>query len=299
VNESRKRIQAHFLMMLGVLLWANAFIGIKLGLRELSFLSLTTLRFFFAALFFIPILILSERKFPLPTRQELPMLILLAFLGGALYHVALNFGEQSVTAGTASLLIGSSPIFTAILASLFLKDRLGWLGALGIVLAFGGLFLISWKGTGGGLDFHDLQGVLAVLTATLAWSGYPILARNLVLRRGPIFVSAYMFIFGLLMMLPFNDGAFVALGRLSLQGWGAVLFLSLFCTVLGYIFYNRSLQILGATTTIAYIYLIPVTAIFFGWLILGEQIHWLLVAGAMMVIMGVVAINLRGRRRAH
>lgn len=284
-------------MGLSVLLWANAFIGIKLGLSELSFLSLTTLRFFFASLFFVAALLLTQGRIPFPRRKELPILILLAILGGALYHIALNYGELFIPAGTASLIIGSSPIFTAILASLFLKDRLGWIGVLGIALAFAGLFLISWKGSGGGLDFSNLKGVAAVLVATLSWAAYPILARRIVMERGPIFVSAYMFFIGLLIMLPISDGAFTAMGSLSLTTWGAVLFLALFCTVLGYIFYNRSLQILGATTTMAYVYLIPVVAVFFGWLILGEAIHLELILGAAMVILGVVAINLRSRRK--
>jgi len=297
MNPHRSQLQAHLLMGLSVLLWANAFIGIKLGLRELSFLSLTTLRFFFASLFFVATLLLTKGRIPLPRRKELPLLVLLAIIGAALYHIALNYGEQSIPAGTASLIVGSSPIFTAILASFFLKDRLGWIGVLGITMAFIGLFLISWKGSSGGLDFSNLKGVAAVLVATLGWSTYPLLARRIVQERGPIFVSAYMFFIGLLIMLPISDGAFTVMGSLSLTTWGAVLFLALFCTVLGYVFYNRSLQILGATTTMAYLYLIPVVAVFFGWLILGESIHLELVLGAVMVILGVVAINLRSRRK--
>jgi len=152
-------------MTLTIIFWSNAFIAIKFGLRELSPLGLTAFRFILASAFFLIALLLFPKS-RIPTSKELPLLLVLALLEGASYHILLNYGEQFVPAGTASLIIGSSPIFTAILASIFLKEKLGSLGILGIAISFSGLFLISWKGTPNGLGMGAWQGFLAILGAS-------------------------------------------------------------------------------------------------------------------------------------
>jgi drug/metabolite transporter (DMT)-like permease len=278
-------------MTLTIIFWSNAFIAIKFGLRELSPLGLTALRFILASAFFLIALLLFPKS-RIPTSKELPLLLVLALLGGASYHILLNYGEQFVPAGTASLIIGSSPIFTAILASIFLKEKLGSLGILGIAISFSGLFLISWQGTPNGLGMGAWQGFLAILGASISWSSYPILAKRIVANRGPLFVSAYTHFLALPFLLVFTSGSFYAkLPSLGAQVWIAVLFLAIFCTFLGYIFYNRALPILGATATSTYSYLVPVLALFFSWLILKEQINWFIALGAMLVISGVAITN--------
>ena len=72
-------------------------------------------------------------RMPLPEKRDIPMLLFLGFIGITIYHLALTFGEVKVTAGSASLLIASAPIFTAILAIFILKERIsvwGWIGVL-------------------------------------------------------------------------------------------------------------------------------------------------------------------------
>lgn|GEM_PF-1609020 len=111
-------------------------------------------------------------------------------------------------------------------------------------------------------------------------------------NRGPLFVSAYTHFLALPFLLVFTSGSFYAkLPSLGAQVWIAVLFLAIFCTFLGYIFYNRALPILGATATSTYSYLVPVLALFFSWLILKEQINWFIALGAMLVISGVAITN--------
>ncbi|MCX5974652.1 MAG: DMT family transporter [Coprothermobacterota bacterium] len=285
-------------MAFTVVLWGNAFVAIRIGLVELSPLGLTLLRFLLASVSFLLVFLLTLRRVPLPRKSDLLPLGLMAILGGAGYHLLLNIGEQSVTAGSASLIIGATPIFTALWTPLFFRERLGFWQGIGILVAFGGLFLVSWKGSQG-LGTSNWLGILAVLGAMLGWSFYPFLSRPLVARRGPLFVSAYTQFLALPLLLPWEGvGFYCSLPTLSPLVWGSVIFLALFCTVLGYIVFNRSLQVLGATATSSYLYLPPVVAVFFGWLLLGEPINIFLLFGAALVIGGVVLVNAAASRPA-
>src|SRR3712207_7714162 len=79
----------------------------------------------------------------LPEIGDLPAIFAVGFLAFALYHVALNFGERTVSAGAASLLINTAPIFTALLATVFLGERLRAVGWFGMVVSLLGATLIS------------------------------------------------------------------------------------------------------------------------------------------------------------
>lgn len=282
---------SHILMILTVLFWGNAFVGIKIALEEMSPITLTFIRFFFASIFFLGGVLISFRKIPLPEKSETLTLFLLGLLGGVIYHLALNYGEQFIPAGTASLVIGSSPIFTAILASIFLKERISLRGVIGIVLAFGGLFLVSWRGSSESLRVGSIPGFLAVFLSTISWALYPILAKKIVRKRGPLFVSAYMQFSAFLVLLPLSFYVFPQGFSFSLSSWGAVLFLAFFCTFLGYAFYNQALNSLGATVTSSYVYLVPVVALIFSWILLKENLNLVGIFGALAVILGVYLVN--------
>lgn len=283
----------HLSLLFVCIFWGASFSAIKISLVQLSPLGLTTLRFALACLLFLGVLCLSERRIPIPGKQELLPLFFLALAGGINYHMLLYYGEQTVPAGTASLIVASSPIFTALLASLFLKERIGLWGSLGLFLSFVGIFLVSWNG--GGLHFEHLLGILAVLGATVGWAAYPILAKPLVRTRGPLFVSAYTHLLALPLLLPWTNTHFYAsLPHLSASTWFGVLFLAIFCTVIGYFVYNRALGIIGAALTSSYLYLVPIVGLFAGWLFLEEELTWLILFGALLVISGVILTNWKG-----
>lgn len=144
---------------LTILFWASAFAGIRAGLQGFSPGHLVLLRFLVAA----GLLLYAWRKGLRPPKaQDLPGLFLLGFLGITVYHLALAYGELTVSAGAASLLIATGPVFTALLSYLLLGERLRPLGVLGFALALGGSLLIAF-GEGGGV----------ALTPGAFWSCFP------------------------------------------------------------------------------------------------------------------------------
>src|SRR5215813_6708911 len=155
-----------------VIFWASAFAGIRAGLQSFSPEDVAALRYIVASLAFGLYALLT--RMPLPARRDLPSILLCGFLGFTLYNVALNSGEVGLPAGVASLIAASGPIFTALLANLFLKERLSRWGWLGIAICFSGVTIIA---LGAGGEVHLASGALLVLVAAVSQAGYFIMQK--------------------------------------------------------------------------------------------------------------------------
>src|SRR5208282_3806656 len=107
-------------LVIALVLWASAFAAIRVGLKGFGPGQLALLRFSIAS---IALLIYSlVTRQPLPRARDLPMMFLLGFLGFFVYHVSLNAGEVVVPAGSASFIISSVPVFSTLMAVVFLKE---------------------------------------------------------------------------------------------------------------------------------------------------------------------------------
>src|SRR5215212_4153989 len=148
---------------------ASAFPGISAGLEAYSPGHLALLRFLMASFVLAMYAVFSEIR--LPAARDLPAVALAGFLAFSAYNVLLGYGQTSVPAGTASLLIASIPAFTALWAVAFLQERLGARGWAGIMVSFLGVALISFgKGEGFGADPGALLVLLAALSASFSFA---------------------------------------------------------------------------------------------------------------------------------
>ncbi|GMA51268.1 hypothetical protein GCM10025857_26250 [Alicyclobacillus contaminans] len=126
-----------------LLFWSSAFAGIRAGLMGgYSPGHLVLLRFLSASMVFV--LYALVRRMRWPTLRDWPRIIAMGLCGITVYHIALTFGELTVPAGTASLLIAAAPAITALIASVVLGERLSRLGWLGMLLGFAGIALITF-----------------------------------------------------------------------------------------------------------------------------------------------------------
>ena len=107
-------------LIITLIFWASAFAGIRVGLKAYSPGNLVLFRFLTASIVLLIYAIIT--RMPLPEKKDLLAIFFLGFMGITVYQLALTFGELKVTAGSASLLIASGPIFTAILA-IFIYPR--------------------------------------------------------------------------------------------------------------------------------------------------------------------------------
>jgi drug/metabolite transporter (DMT)-like permease len=273
-----------------IILWASAFAGIRAGLEAYSPGQLALLRFTVASLALGIVALLTRMR--LPSLRDVPAMFLLGFVGFAVYHLALNYGEMSVSAGAASLIVASAPVFTALLATAFLGERLLLWGWLGIALSFTGVALVA-LGSEGGFRF-DPRAMLIMVSA-LSTSIYFVLQKPYFRRYSAFQLTTFAIWAGTLLLSPYLPGLARALPQAPLGATLAAIYLGLFPTALAYVTWNYALSRAPASLVAPFLYLIPVFAIVIAWIWRSEVPVPVSLLGGTLALGGVVLVNTRGK----
>jgi len=282
-----------FLILLPIIFWAFAFPFIKIGLEELSPINLTIMRLFTVCAIFLLIIMLIPKKISPLHKKDIIPLFLLGFLGVVVYHLSLNYGESYISASTASLIIATIPVFTVIFSTIFLKEKITKKIMVGIPLALSGVVIISLSGTTADpFEITYISAAVAVLISALVGAGYTIAGKKLLERYSALSLTIYAFLFGSLGLLPFLSPSLVTeVVSLTWRGWGAVLFLAVFPTVIGYILWYVILEIKTASEISTSLYFIPVLSTIFSYFLFHEKITWFFLFGGIFVILGLIIVN--------
>ncbi len=273
-----------------LLLWASAFAGIKAGLSAYSPGQLALLRFLVgsAAMVFFARL----KGFGLPRREDIPRILLVGFLGFTVYHVFLNYGERTVSAGAASLIVSFTPVMTACLAVMLLGERLRFMGWIGIAVSVAGVTLISF-GEGGAVALDP--GSLLVLVSSLGSALYNVFQKPLLKRYDPIAFTTYAMVAGTLFMGVFLPGLPATIASAPPRATLAVVFLGVFPGAIAYTTWTYALSRMPASRLTTTLYISPVLAIAIAWFWIGEMPTFLSLAGGAITLAGVFLTHTRGR----
>ena len=284
---SRKSLAA---IGITVLLWGSAYPGIRAGLAAYSPGELTLLRYLFASLTLGAWACVQPLR--LPRWRDVPALFALGALGFTIYHLALNYGEQTVTAGGASFLASTAPVFATLLAFWFLGEHLTRWGWIGIAVSLSGIALIS-LGEAGGLHF-DL-GALFVLLAAMSGAGYFTLQKFYLDRYSPFELTCYAVWAGTLLMGYFLPDLAGQIGQAPWEATLAVIYIGVFPGALGYVTYAYVLARMPVALTTSFLYLVPVTALPIAWIWLGEIPTLVALLGGSIALGGVVLVQTKGK----
>ncbi len=285
----------YLIILLPIIFWAFAFPFIKIGLEELSPINLTILRLFTTCAVFLVFLVGFPKKFSHIQKKDIVPLFLLGFFGLVVYHLGLNYGETYISPSVASLIIATIPVFTVIFATLFLKEKLTRKIAIGVPLSLCGVVIISLTGTSGDpFEMTYLTAALAVLISAFVGAGYTIAGKKLLQRYSALSLTVYAFLFGSIGLLPFLSSSLITeVTSLSWVGWGAVLFLALLPTVIGYILWYVALEIKTASEISVFLYFIPVLSTVISYFLFQEPITLLFILGGVLVIGGLFIVNMQ------
>ena len=289
----RNLVVSYLLLLITVVLWASAFVGIRIGLHSYTPGALALLRFIVASFAIIP-LHLKYRSSVVLTRTERLAIFILGLLGIGVYHAALNYGEITIAAGLASFIIGLSPIFAALLARFFLKEKLGMIGWIGIAISFVGVALIAIS-EGGSAAFN--LGASAVLLSALITAVYTVGQKQLLKKINAIEITSLTFwsgLLGLMIFLPQLSHEFM---RASLTATMAAVYLGIFPSMIAYITWSMALERLSVTKASSALYAMPIVATFLGWLWLKETIALLVFGGGCLALVGAFIVQ-SGKMRA-
>lgn len=286
--------RARSVIALGItlVLWASAFAGIRTTLHWYSPGHLALLRYAVASLVLGIVALFRHR--PLPPLRDLPGICVMGLLGFTIYNAALNYGETRVTAGAASFLINTSPVFTVLLAILFLKERLNAWGWAGIAVSFAGVTVIA-LGEGHGLRF-SAEAWLIVLAA-LSASGYTVLQKNYLQRYRPLELTTYVIWAGTAGLMLFWPGLLRDVQDAPPATTAIVFYLGVFPAAFAYVTWTHVLSRIPASIAVSFLYLVPVLATFIAWLWLGEAPSPISLGGGALALLGVALVSARGRQQ--
>jgi drug/metabolite transporter (DMT)-like permease len=288
------RFTSRTLIALGftLVVWASAFAGIRAGLRGYSPANLAIVRFLVASL--VLAIYAGIAHFRRPEWRDIPGLAFTGIIGITFYNLALNYGETRVSAGAASLLIASTPIWTALAARFWLHEKLTAIGWFGVLVSFAGVALIA-GGESGGIRL-SVQ-ALFILAAALTSALYMILQKRYLGRYSALEFTAYSIWFGTALMLPFGSGLMQNLRSAPLSATLAVIYLGIFPGALAYVAWAYVISRGAAGRTATLLYVIPIVAIGIAWMWLSEVPKAISLAGGVIALGGVVVVNTVGKRK--
>ena len=275
---------------LTILFWASAFAGIRAGLAAFSPGHLALYRFLVAGAVLGGYALAA--RIPLPSRADLWRIFGLSVLGITLYHTLLNFGEQSVPAGTASLIIASGPVITALIATRFAGERLTPLGWTGTFVSLAGVVLIV-LGRGEGVSFT--RGAVLIVLAALSTSIYFIFQKPLLKRINPLHFTVWSLLLGALPLLVFTPGFAAEWRAAPISAHLAVIYLGIFPSALAYLCWTFALSRVSASVTTSFLFVSPVLAVLIAWIWLAEVPGLSALIGGAVALAGVLLVNTLGR----
>lgn len=278
------------LILLVVLLWAVNLSVLKIGLRSLSPHGFNAVRLGLASLAYLAVLAARPGRFVFGRRGDFWKAAGLGLLGITGYQVVFIKAVSVMDASTASVVMGTSPIFIALLATAVGEERLPVAGWAGIAISFGGFILVVSGENGGPVfSWEAWRGAVLILVANAFWAGYTVLSKPVLDRNSPFRLSAVGTIAGTLVYLPFAAGdlARIEWARVPWQGWAAVGYAGLVAIFFCFVLWYQSVKRVGSAKTGVYGNLTPILAIVFAGVILGERLTSLQAVGAAVTLAGV------------
>jgi drug/metabolite transporter (DMT)-like permease len=272
--------------------WSGVFPAVNIVLQSMGLFASVFLRFALASLILFFLLRWREGRLPRLSPRESVLVAVLGLVGIGVYNCLFAYGLSLVEASRAALIVPANPAFTALIAALFLGERLGRVRAVGVVLCvLGALWVL---GRGSFQTFAALQfslGDLVLVACLFMWSGYTLLGRMALSTLSPIALTAYVMALG---SLPIGIPAWLEqapLANVTWQGWAALAYLVVFGTVLPYLWFYDGVKALGAARAAQFINLVPPIAVLESVLLLGESVTPGLLAGMVLVVAGLYLTN--------
>jgi drug/metabolite transporter (DMT)-like permease len=276
------------------LCWGGTTVAARYVAPVLPPLTAGWLRYLFALVLLVPLLLRREGRFPRLDRRQLVATLALGVTGVLLFNLFFFAALQHIEAGRAALVVALNTVFTAIAMTLFFGERMRRARALGIALALLGAWIVIQRGDLASLAAGGVGvGELYMLIGILSWTAYGLLARFAVKGLSSLAATTYAALWGWLML-----GAFAA-PDLVRTDWaavppavlGALAYMGLIGTALAFLWYYEGIMRLGPARSAVFMNLVPIFSVVLAASLLGEPILASMLVGGALVVAGVMLTN--------
>ena len=278
-------------------LWGASFLFMRVAVPEFGPVMVTEIRVLLASLALAPLLWMSGHWRAL--RAHAGPLVVVGVVNSALPFALYSYALMWISTGLAAIFNATAPLWGALIAWAWLGERLSRTRVLGLVLGFAGVVWLAWDQAGlrSGAGWGQAAwAVVACLVSTLCYGFSVSFTKRHLGYAPPMAVAAgSQMVAGLALALP--AAATWPTAAPSPGAWAAVTVLGLACTGLAYWLYFRLIASVGPSKALAVAYLIPLFALAWGWLFLGEGVTPVMVGAGSVILLGTaLATGLIGAR---
>lgn len=290
-TDNKPGIMVYVIAFAIVVIWGCTFVQTKLLINSgLCPEEIFFYRFMLAYLLMLPI---SGKKLMLDGWKDELIAISLGLTGGSLYFVTENYALAFGYCSNVALIVCLTPLITTLIVGcLYPSERIGRSGVVGSVVALVGMALVVFNGNFI-LKLSPLGDLLA-FAACLCWALYSLAIKRLQGKYSNMLITRKVFGYGLLTMMPWllfrgvNAEVLITGGTIV---WGNLVFLGCVASMLCFLGWNWCLGKLGTVRATNLLYLNPVVAITTSALVLGENVTWIAICGAVLILIGLVCID--------
>lgn len=278
-------------------MWSLSFIFYRIGVPEFGSLAFASLRLIFAGLTMLVFVLLSPSNRQ-GIKERWKILTIVGLFSAAIPFILFSFAAQSVNAGVLAVLNAAVPMMSGFIASTFFNDKLAKKQILGLVIGVIGVIILMSE------HLFAEQGQALDLSSALLPMGYALLGcigyaaganitKNYLQTLSPVPITAGSIIIASIVMLPIGLYEFPYGKSISLQAWVSVICIGVFSTAIALVFMNQLIKNIGPVRATSITLVIPIFAIFFGYILLGEALDIFAIIGSVVILFGTyLSLNL-------
>lgn len=276
-------------LSLAASIWGGMYVVVKVVIEVVPPLELIWLRYTIALLALLGIGVVTKQSWRIAKKDWL-LIFWIGLIGHTISIITQEVGTMLSTAQMGAIITATTPAFMVLFARLILKEQLTFKKVISILLASAGVCAIV--GFSGFDDSFQLGG-LSLLIAALTWSLMSILIKKVPGHYSQIVVTTYAIVVAMILLAPFTIYRLPALDWTAMMHptiWGGFIYLGVISTALGFLLWNRGLQMLKASSGGLFFFFQPIVGTLLGWLLLGEQIGFSFWIGSILIFIGVLLV---------
>lgn len=282
------------------LIWGSSFLWIKIAVAEAGPFVVVTFRLLFGLAGLLVVMALQRQAWPRDRRTVLAFLFM-GFFNTALPFTLITWGETLIDSSLASILNGTVPLFTIVLAHFWLQDEKITLPRLGgLFVGFIGMVILVSRDLGPEALRGNVWGQLAVIAAAVSYATAITFSRRHLRGQPPVLQATMVLLFASAMMVVATP---IAEQPLDLPGsglgWFAIAWLGLLGSCAAYLLFFYLINAWGPTRASLVTYVFPVIGLVLGIVFLNETADWRLLIGSALIVGGIVVVNFKPRSRVR
>jgi len=278
------------------LIWGSSFLWIKIAVDEIGPFTLVAFRLLFGLMGLLIVMRVTRQAFPRDRRTILAFVFMGVF-NTALPFTLISWGETKIDSSLASILNGSVPLFTIIIAHFWLHDEKITLPRIaGLIVGFVGVVVLVSRDFGPQGIHGDVLGQIAVLAASASYAIAVTFSRRYLRGKPPVIQATMVLLIAdsiLWIAAPIVESPFRA--PVLPITWLALAWLGVLGSCTAYLLYFYLINAWGPTRATLVTYVFPVIGLILGILFLNETADWRLLLGSILVVGGIGVVNLRPR----